>query len=138
MNPHLQLLQDISLRDGEECAFRGLVTLPPYGQADILVTNSRILFVSHQSSGGVQLNYRSIALHAISSTDDGRKYIFVQLISDEPNDESTETDDDIIEIYPSDLTSVEPMFKALNEMSALHPDSEPEDQTEESEHEGND
>ena len=141
MHPRIAIAQDKSLRDGEECAFRGKANMLNIGEGEIFVTNSRILFVPSASSPieTIELDYKSIALHAISSTEYGKKYIFIQLAADDDPAEgwdetvsaevqsSNDGVNDIIEIYPADESSIESLFKAMNDMSALHPDDDIDD-----------
>ena len=87
----------------------------------IIITARRILFESINVAIG--FDYRSMVMHAITSdeqTGGGRRYIFVQLLADE--DEDQEAEDEIIKLIPSDESLVETLFSTINEMSALNPD----------------
>jgi hypothetical protein len=90
-----------------------------FGEGMIKITNRRILF---EGSTSIGFDYRSMVMHAITGDDQCGKYIFVQLLSDE--DEDQEAEDEIIKLIPSDESVVETMFSKINEMSALNPDEE--------------
>lgn len=62
-----------------------------------------------------------MVMHAVTSVDEGRKNIFIQLVTDEDDQEGEQ---DIVSLVPVDQTTVYPLFEAINEMSALNPDEE--------------
>jgi len=116
------------LRSGEECAHKSRVKMSSSSneqEGELMITNSRILFVpSSGPASSIELQYREIALHAIASTEDGQRYIFIQLIREEEDEE--DHDEDILKIFPLDSQTdqIENLFSAINEMTALHPDEE--------------
>ena len=62
-----------------------------------------------------------MVMHAVTSVDEGRKNIFIQLVTDEDDQEGEQ---DIVSLVPVDQTTVYSLFEAINEMSALNPDEE--------------
>ncbi|KAK6317339.1 hypothetical protein J4Q44_G00127390 [Coregonus suidteri] len=101
------------------------------------------------SGMGFSLEYRSISLHAISRdlTAYPKEHLYVMVNTklkdncekdvEEEDDEDESTDDDCdadsispvteIRFVPSDTASLEPMFSAISECQALHPDPEDSD-----------
>ena len=92
-----------------------------FGCGDVTVTNRRIVFVPSGDYTAVAWEYRSMVMHAVTSVDEGRKNIFIQLVTDEDDQEGEQ---DIVSLVPVDQTTVYPLFEAINEMSALNPDEE--------------
>ena len=93
------------------------------GSGAISITNKRVFFqpiASDQPAVGFE--YKSMVMHAITSDESvvGRKYIFVQLLSEE--DEEQEAEDEVIKLVPDEESQVPVMFEKMNEMSALNPD----------------
>jgi len=101
------------------------------GNGRLLLTAQRIVFVpSSPTMEIVTFDYRSIALHAISARDE-KKYVFVQLMSNEEtasdaDDDVNENNDDLIEIFPTNEEYVTPLFEHMNAMASLHPDTDDE------------
>ena len=116
------------LRSGEECVHESRVKMSSSSneqEGELMITNSRILFVpSCGPASSIELQYREIALHAIASTEDDQRYIFIQLIREEEDEE--DHDEDILKIFPLDSSTdkIENLFSAINEMTVLHPDEE--------------
>ena len=103
------------------------------GAGQILITDKRVLFVPSATREEIFFfDYRSIALHAVSARD-GKKCVFLQLMSDDDvasdeDDDVNENNQDLIEIFPVDESTVVPLFEHMNAMSALHPDNDSDDE----------
>jgi hypothetical protein len=97
------------------------------GKGKFSITSKRVVFEPSSDSPAIGFDYRSMVMHALTS-DEARKYIFVQLLSDE--DEEQEAEDEVIKLVPDDELSVAEMFEKMNEMSALNPDDDGENTSE--------
>ncbi|KAF9493399.1 hypothetical protein BDN71DRAFT_1395091 [Pleurotus eryngii] len=96
----------------------------------LYVIESVLVFMS-ANGRGIQIEYPSITLHAISRSDDAPS-IYCQLDDAVPSSTSAsadikDRDDDLTEmremnIIPSAATSLEPIFEALSLCASLHPD----------------
>jgi hypothetical protein len=103
------------------------------GAGLLVVTDKRVLFVPSVNGKDVYFfDYRSIALHAISTRGE-KKFVFLQLMSDDDvasdeDDDVNENNQDLVQIFPVDETAVAPLFEHMNAMSALHPDTDTDDE----------
>ncbi|KAL4259323.1 pICln family protein [Pleurotus pulmonarius] len=110
-----------------------LDAFPPSECTDgtLYVIESVLVFMS-PSGRGLQIEYPSITLHAISRSDTAPS-IYCQLDDavpsshPAPKDQDQEDDDDVSEmremnIIPSAAASLEPIFEALSLCASLHPD----------------
>ena len=143
MNPRIHRIgnseyQDPSLMDNEMVDFSTEVSVfeiggESFGPGRIVLTNQRIMYIPSSIDVDVFFfDYRSVALHAISARDD-KKCVFIQLMSNEDvesdqDDDQNESNDNVIEIFPKIEDSVTPLFEHMNEMSALHPDTDSDDE----------
>lgn len=81
------------------------------------------------SGAGFSIEYPRITLHAVSRGESGPS-VYCQLDESDPNgptngaegDEDEDTEMREMKIIPSDPTSVDPIFEALSQCAALHPD----------------
>ena len=87
------------------------------GKGTVSVTNRRVVFVPESQGQALSFDYRSMVMHAVTSDETG-KHIFVQLLTDEED----EIQDEILKLIPVSEDAVQPLFEAINEMSALNPD----------------
>ncbi|KAH9945498.1 regulator of volume decrease after cellular swelling-domain-containing protein [Epithele typhae] len=93
-------------------------------RGDLYVIESALFFMS-ASGTGIQVDYPTITLHAISRAENGPS-IYCQL--DEPTSaEEAEEDEDTssmreLVIIPKDPSALEPIFESLSLCASLHPD----------------
>ena len=119
----------------EECVFSTrsemVIAEKSVGQGIVHVSNQRVIFVPESSSGDVvSFDYKSMVMHAITSAEDEEmKSLFVQLVSDEDDDEEYNDGNDIVKFLGLGEDMVGQLFSCMNEMSALNPD-EMDDQVE--------
>ncbi|KAG9082746.1 hypothetical protein FS749_006595 [Ceratobasidium sp. UAMH 11750] len=98
------------------------------GSADkgtLYVIESALAFI-WPSGAGFTIEYPRITLHAVSRGEAG-PYVYCQLDESDPatggaEDEDEESEMREMKIIPSDPASVEPIFEALSQCAALHPD----------------
>ncbi|KAL0954702.1 hypothetical protein HGRIS_003651 [Hohenbuehelia grisea] len=96
----------------------GFTTENP-AKGTLYVIESALVFMP-SSGRGVQINYPSITLHAISRADSGPS-VYCQLDDSNPDDKES-CDVRELHILPQDSSSLEPIFEALSICAALHPD----------------
>lgn len=120
-NPRIRVSSEPFLDESSQEAFstpgRLHVDEADFGLGEIKITNQCVAFIGSEKN--VSFDYRSMVMHAITG-DENSKYIFVQLLSDE--DEEQEVEDEVIKLIPSDQSVISTLFEAINEMSALNPD----------------
>ncbi|KAL1926519.1 hypothetical protein VTP01DRAFT_5640 [Rhizomucor pusillus] len=126
-------LQDQTVRYSQKNV--ELLVLPPLTGTDgtisgeLFVCESQVYFYSEQAQSGIAVEYPDIIIHAISRQD-GRPGIYCQLESGRffPNQQIPEEDqeDTVTELkfMPQDVGSLEAIYMALSECTALHPDEE--------------
>ncbi|KAI9483310.1 MAG: regulator of volume decrease after cellular swelling-domain-containing protein [Benjaminiella poitrasii] len=117
--------------------FTALVITPPLGGSgsplygELSVCEDQLYFYSESSSCGIAVEYPDITIHAISRQD-GEPSIYCQLNSGIffPNQTLPETEeereDTVTELrfIPRDSGSLEALYMAMSDCSALHPDHE--------------
>ena len=87
---------------------------------NLVVTTRRVVFQSKDGSPlSIAFDFRSMVMHAITR-DESQRYIFVQLLADE--DEDQEAEDEVVKLIPSNESVIDELFQTMNEMSALNPD----------------
>jgi hypothetical protein len=131
---------DLGLREDEivSCSSSASMTASgiDLGSGTIQLTNQRVIFTT--SSGTVSFSYRSMVMHAVATHDENTKYLFIQL-QDDDSEELLDVDDyvttdaekSILKLTPSDLSETRRLFDAFNEMSALNPDEDLDEDVEE-------
>lgn len=137
-NPRLVSAPSVTWMEGESVTFETPAELivgdESSGVGKICVTNNGMVFVDSALST-TSFGFRAMVMHAVTSDND-KRFIFIQLLTDVQNDEfeaeESEDQQDIVKVVPVDQSQVSPLFEAMNEASALNPDSD----TEESEFEG--
>lgn len=125
-NPRIHISKSlISWADGEEpFHFQSNGVSIKVGEEEIqsggnlIVTNRRFVWIGGERS--ISFDYRSMVMHAITKNSDNERYIFVQLLTEEDEEEMIDT----IQFIPEDESIVDPLFTALNEMSALNVDEQ--------------
>lgn len=98
------------------------------GSGMVQLTNQRVIFTT--SSVTVSFSYRSMVMHAVATHDEDTKYLFIQLQDD--SEDLLDVDDyvtpdaekSILKLTPSDPSETQRLFDAFNEMSALNPDED--------------
>jgi len=83
----------------------------------LTITNRRIVFVPSGNGHAFSFDFKAMVMHAVTA----EKNIFIQLIEDE---EDEDPEQDVIEIFPENIEDLNPLFAAINEMSALNPDDD--------------
>ncbi|KAJ3906459.1 regulator of volume decrease after cellular swelling-domain-containing protein [Lentinula edodes] len=98
----------------------------------LYVLESVLIFMS-KTGKGFQIEYPSITLHAVSRGDtppsiycqlDESSAKAMEMLEDENEEEETQEDMDmrVLNIVPSRVESLDPIFEALSLCAALHPD----------------
>lgn len=137
-NPRLVSAPSVTRMEGESVTFETPAELiigdESRGVGKICVTNNRIVFMDSDLSS-TSFGFRAMVMHAVTSEND-KRFIFIQLLTDAQDEEfeaeESQDQQDIVKIVPVDQSQVSPLFEAMNEASALNPDSG----MEESEYEG--
>ncbi|KAH8831396.1 regulator of volume decrease after cellular swelling-domain-containing protein [Flagelloscypha sp. PMI_526] len=99
--------------------------LPDFGLADgqagaLYVLESVLIFMS-STGKGLQIDYRTITLHAISKSN-GTPCIYCQLDNEGKADTDEEMELSELNIVPQNASDLEPIFEALSYCATLHPD----------------